>query len=85
MNNKTAMRRLVDEIDLMLQEQPDWLRTGTIETGLKAVRYHILDSMLDQEKDQIIEAFKNASNEPGEAEKYYEITYKNDDYETDRS
>lgn len=81
MNNKTAMRQLVNDIDMMLVDQPEWIRSGTIETGLKAVRYYILDAMIDLEKGQIIEAFKNASNEPGEAEKYYDITYGKD---TDR-
>lgn len=79
MTNKTAMRSLLDEIDIILNDQPDWIKSGTIETGLKAMRYHILDAMLDQERDQIIEAFKNASNQPGEAENYYAQTYSNNE------
>lgn len=66
--SKTAMQILLDEIDIVSQEIGE-------SAYLKGLKLYIKEELIDKERFQILEAFKNASNNPGEAEKYYSITY----------
>lgn len=81
--NKTAMQELVDELQQSIDHPEHPFYTFDVRQGLKMVLMFITtdffgDSLLLKERQQIIEAAKNFSNSPGEAENYFNITYGNE-------
>jgi hypothetical protein len=79
--SRTALQQVVDELDSVI-DNPNRYEFISDEklAAFKIMKVMIETdffgkSFLDIERHQIIEAFKNGSNEEGEAEKYYELTY----------
>jgi hypothetical protein len=79
--SKTALQLIMQEIDEVISS-PDRYKFVSEEkiAAFKIMKVMIETdffgkSFIDIERQQIIEAFKNGSNQEGEAEKYYEITY----------
>jgi hypothetical protein len=80
MKKETAMQQLVNELEQTIKNPENALLNDGMIDGLRSVLILIKtdffgDSLLLKEKQQIIEAAKNFSNNPGEAENYFNITY----------
>lgn len=74
---KTAMRMLLNEIDITIAGNPKvYPLTEDQNNLILAIRLFIeKEELLQKEKHQMIEAILNFSNSREEAEKYFEMTY----------
>ena len=70
------MQTLLDDINLTLQDKDNPLLTEERILMLNIIRFFIMDEeLIEKEKQQIIEAVLNFTNDKKEAEKYYKMTY----------
>ena len=73
---KTAMQELIDKIQYSIDKQSGLSITKEQENTLKAIKL-VAESLLDKEKQQILAAYNNGSQDMSLEEKYEPLEYYN--------